>query len=406
MKDLSVLKKLWPLYSLLTVTSVFAEEGFLSNLKEQRFTYDYEKVKLQSDMLRESWLQPIVASYSYMKNDQYNGDAEIRNMSISIDQPIFQSGGIYYGIKFAEASRKYSNLTVDAARTKMIKDTVSMLMQIRQNEFRLEKQKLLVENAKLNLELKTEQYIHGELDSGFLDNAIIEKNLQMQVLYDLEAGREKLLSAFSSLSDLDPKTVQLPQLELISSETFEEHALDLDLARSDIEKNRWNANVTRAKYLPKVSLSASHAWDKMVNPAFIGKPMNATFDTSYTSYGVKASMMFDFNEFRDMEYSRVEYLKSQTVLADTKREMKRLFDEVKANLDKSDKKIILAEDNRQLYQKLLDDTKELFKAGYKTEYDVNMLQNSASIQSFEKKIIELDRQLELLALYEKVYGAI
>jgi len=400
------LKKLWPLCSLLTVVSVFAEEGYLSNLKEKQFSHDYEKVKLQSDMLRESWLQPIVASYSYMKNDQYNGDATIRTMSISIDQPIFQSGGIYYGIKFAEASRKYSNLSVDAARTKMIKDTVSMLMQIRQNEFRLEKQKLLVENAKLNLELKTEQYLHGELDSGFLDNAIIEKNLQIQGMYDLEAIREKLLSAFSALSDLDPKTIEVPQLQLIDGEAFEERSLDLELARSDIEKTRWNSNVTRAKYLPKVSLSASHVWDKMVNPAFIGQPMNAIFDTSYTSYGVKASMIFDFNEFRDMELSQVEYLKSQILLADTKRETKRLFDEVKANLDKADKKIVLAEENRVLYQKLLEDTKELFKAGYKTEYDVNMLGNSAAIQVYEKKIIELDRQMELLALYEKVYGAL
>lgn len=404
MKGSYALKKLWLFCSL--AGSLFAEQGYLSDLKEKQFSYDYEKVQLQGDMLRESWLQPVVASYSYMKNDQYGGDTTLQNMSVSIDQPIFQSGGIYYGIKFAEASRRYSTLSVDAARTKMIKETVALAMQIHQNQFRLEKQKLLAENAKLNLELKTEQYLHGELDSGFLDNAIIEKNLQMQALYDLEAVREKLLSAFSALSDLDPKNVPIPQLQLISKEAFEQHSLDLDLARSEIEKARWNANVTRAKYLPRVSLVAAHTWDTMVNPAFIGRPMNATFETTYTTYGLKASMMFDFNEFRDMELSRVEYLKSQSVLADSKRETRRLFDEVRHNLDKADKKIALAEENRQLYAKLLEDTKELFKAGYKTEYDVNMLANSASIQAFEKKIIELDRQLELLALYEKVYGAI
>lgn len=406
MKDLYVLKKLWPLYSLFAVVSVFAEEGYLSGLKEKQFSYDYEKAKLQGDMLKDSWLSPVVASYSYMKNDQYNGDATIQNLSVSIDQPIFQSGGIYYGIKYAEASKKYLMLSVDAARTKMIKEAVALLMQIRQNEFRLEKQKLAVENAKLNLELKTEQYLHGELDSGFLDNAIIEKNIQMQSLYDLEAVREKLLSGFSALSDLDPKSVKLPRLELIDGEAFEEKSFDIELARSDIEKMRWNANVTRAKYLPKVSIAASHTRDKMVNPAFIGRPMNETFDTTYTTYGMKASMIFDFNELRDMEFAHVEYLKSQTLLADTKRESKRLFNEVKSNLEKSDKKIALAEENRQLYQKLLDDTKELFKAGYKTEYDVSMLKNSLLIQTFEKKIVELDRQLELLALYEKVQGAI
>ena len=42
-----------------------------------------------------------------------------------MDQPVFQSGGIYYGIKYAEASRIYSDYSIDVAKRKLVKDAIS-----------------------------------------------------------------------------------------------------------------------------------------------------------------------------------------------------------------------------------------------------------------------------------------
>lgn len=406
MKGLYVLKKRWLLYSLLSVTSLWGEDTLLSTLKEEQFRLDTVKASLQSDSLRDSWLQPIQLRYSYGKSDQYDGDSTTQNASVSIDQPIFRSGGIYYGIKFSEASRRYSNLSIQAARQKLIKEAVSLLMQIRQSDLRIAKQELLIANSVLNLELKTESYLHGELDSGFLDNAIIEKNTLTQNLYDMQTLKERLISAYESISDAPYATTEIPTLALIDSERFESEAIDLQMAQSENEKNRWNANVTRAKYLPQVSVNAAYNWNKIENPAFAGSVMPILAESRYTTYGLSASMPLDFNEFRDMEAARIETLKSGVKIADKRRELHSLYQQVRQNLMNSDKKIALARQNQMLYEKLLGDTRELFKAGYKTEYDVNILSNSAKIQNIETQIIDVDRQLELLNLYEKVNSAI
>jgi outer membrane protein TolC len=97
----------------------------------------------------------------------------------------------------------------------------------------------------------------------------------------------------------------------------------------------------------------------------------------------------------------VDYLKSQLKIEDEKRSLTSIFAQVLQNIKKLDKKIALSVENKNLYEKLLEDTRNLFRAGYKTEYDVETLENSVQIQEFDSKIFELDRQLELLTLYEK-----
>ncbi|MBD3808936.1 MAG: TolC family protein [Sulfuricurvum sp.] len=406
MKGSHVLKKRWLLCSLVLAYPLSGSDFLLSTLKEEQFELDYHRTQLQSDILRDSWLQPLLLRYSYGKSDQYDGDGTTQNASVSIDQPIFRSGGIYYGIKFAEASRRYGNLSIDAARQKLIKEAVSLLMQIRQSDLRVAKQELLISNAGLNLELKTESYLHGELDSGFLDNAIIEKNSLTQVLYDLQTLKAKQISAYESISDAPYATTPIPKLKLIEQTAFESEAIDLHLTQSDREKSRWNANMIRAKYLPAISVNAAYNWNRLDDAKFAGMPGAISVENRYTTYGLSATMPIDFNEFREMESARIETLKSTLRIADKKRELKALYQQVSHNLSNSEKKRALAEENQKLYAKLLADTEELYKAGYKTEYDVKMLSNSHKIQQIEKEIIDLDIQLELLNLYEKVNSAI
>ena len=53
------------------------------------------------------------------------------------------------------------------------------------------------------------------------------------------------------------------------------------------------------------------------------------------------------------------------------------------NIENFEKKKVLSLENREIYDKLLSDTKELFDAGYKTEYEVNLLKNSVEIQKID-----------------------
>jgi len=388
--------------------SIFANEKnsnldtFISDSKQKQFNFDYEKNDAESSKLRDSWIAPIQLDYSYSKSKPYTQQQTNQNAAIKMSQPIFKSGGIYYGIKYAAASRLYTDYSIDVAKRKMIKDAISVLMQIKQTSLKEKKQNLQIKNSEINLLQKKEQYLSGQLDSGFLDNAIIQRNVVTQALYDIQTAKEKLITQFQTLSDLDYKSVKIPHLELIKSDEFVKNNIVLKKSRAEIEKNRYLKNVTIVKYLPSVDFTADYSWSKSEGQGFLigGFFRDTSSEIASYDYGLRATMPLDINTFRDIESAKVDYLKSIVTAQDKKRELNALFEQVMHNIENYDKKIKLSNENIKLYKKLLKDTQELFKAGYKTEYDVDTLQNSLKIQKIDSKIYNIDKQLALLNLYE------
>jgi outer membrane protein TolC len=369
-------------------------DRYISENKNKEFLYEYKKNDLDSLKLRDSWIAPINLSYSISRSNRlYSQEQQDEIAAIAINQPIFQSGGIYYGIKFANANRLYANYSVDVAKRKMIKDTIALLMQIKQTSFREKKQKLLIENAKINLKQKQEEYLSGRLDSGFLDNAIIQKNSVTQALYDIENIKEKLVSRFSVLSDLDYTKAEIPHLKILRAKDFLDNNIVLKQKEAALKKSRYAKDVYIAKYLPKVNFTAAYNWSK-------SRAKNFHTETDYYNYGIRVTMPLDINCFRDIESARIDYLKSSVLKEDKVRELQALFQEVMQNIKNLKKKIALSNENKKLYKNLLSDTQELYKAGYKTSYDVALLKNSLEIQNIDTKIYEIDKQLELLRLYE------
>lgn len=402
------MKVLKPLITLLALCStlLLSDEGnenldtFISDNKKEQFKYDYEKNEAESSKLRDSWIAPINLNYSYSKSNPYDNKQIQESASITMDQPIFQSGGIYFGIKFAEASRKYGDYSVDVAKRKLVKDAISLLMQIKQMDLKIDRQNLQIKNSEISLEQKKEQYLNGQLDSGFLDSAVIERNIVIQALYDIETNKERLISQFNTISDMNYENAPVPTLKLLTQKQFLEHNIILNMSQSEIDRNRYNKNMTISKYLPKVNFVAGYNWKESQNQQYVPGSASISNETDYYNYGFKASMPIDINTFRDVESSKVDYLKSKVAIQDRKRELKAIFEQVMQNIDNFEKKKQLSVENRELYERLLSDTQELFSAGYKTNYDVELLQNSVDIQDRDIKIFEIDKQLELLALYE------
>ncbi|WP_297431839.1 TolC family protein [Sulfurimonas sp.] len=375
-------------------------DSFISDYKNQQFEYDYKKSEAESSKLRDSWIAPLRLNYNYSKSNPYTTEQLNESAGIRMDQPIFQSGGIYYGIKFADASKLYNDVSIDVAKRKMIKDAISLLMQIRQTSLRIQKQKLQIKNSDINLLQKKEQYLNGQLDSGFLDNAIIQKNIVVQALYDIETNREKLINKFSALSDLNYKKVSILHLKMISKNEFLQYNTYIKQSEYRLEKSLYAKDVRVAKYLPKVNLTAGYNWQKTSNQQFSPTFPAFSQERNYYDYGFKLSIPIDINTFRDIESAKVDYLKSQVIKKDRVRELSALYDQVMNNIKNFNKKIALSRQNRELYKKLLDDTEKLYASGYKTKYDVQTLTNSLAIQKIDTKIYKMDKQLELLNLYE------
>ncbi|HEY9203706.1 MAG TPA: TolC family protein, partial [Sulfurimonas sp.] len=300
-------------------------DSYISENKKELFEYDYEKNEAESSKLRDSWIAPLNLNYSYSKSNPYGSEQTNENASIKMDQPIFQSGGIYYGIKFAEASKIYSDYSVDVAKRKLVKDAISLLMQIKQIDLKIEKQKLQIENSEINLAQKKEEYLNGQLDSGFLDSAIIDRNFVIQALYDLETSKERLISKFSAISDIKHENAYVPSLEMLSLEQFLQNNIVLGMSEGEIEKNRYAKDVTVAKYLPKINLTASYNWDKS-EIAF--QP-----NKDYYSVGFRANLPIDINTFRDVESSKIDYLKAKLAVEDRKRELSAIYEQVMQNIE-------------------------------------------------------------------------
>jgi outer membrane protein TolC len=399
--------KLLALLCLLSSSVVFANENsyaldsYISDYKKEQFKYDYEKNEADGTKLKDSWIAPIQLNYSYIRSKPGAKELTKESASIRIDQPIFRSGGIYYGIKYADASKLYADYSVDVAKRKMIKNAISLLMQIKEMTLKIEKQELLIRNADINIEQKKEQYLNGRLDSGFLDDAIIQKNVVTQALYDIETSKEKLITQFETLSDLNYESVAIPHLEFITHDAFIQNNIVLKQSASEIEKNRYNKDVVVAQYLPKISFTGGYNWSS--GEQFLSNNLIIKNELAYYDYGLKFSMPIDFNTFRDIESSKVTYLKTKVTIKDKERELDALFRQVMNNIENFDKKIALSGGSIELYTKLLEDTKTLYEVGHKTQYDVDTLQNSLKIQNLDAKIFEIDKQMELLSLYE-MYG--
>jgi len=398
------MKVLTPLIVLLALSnsSILANEDinhlddYISDNKKKQFSYDYEKIKLESSKLRDSWIAPLRLNYTYSKSNPYENTQTSQSASLRMDQAIFQSGGIYYGIKFAQASKIYSNYSVDVAKRKLTKDAISLLMQIKQIDLRAKKQQFLIKNSEISLEQKKEQYLSGQLDSGFLDNAIIERNFVIQALYDIQTNKERLISRFEALSDTNYKNITIPFLESLNQEKFLKHNIILNMSDSEIEKNRYSKDVTIAKYLPRISVTAAYSWQ---SSSVLGTNF-VTPETNYYNYGIKATIPIDINTFSDIESSKVDFLKSKVVKEDKIIQLKAIFEQVMQNISNFEKKKLLSVENKDIYAKLLKDTITLYEAGQKTSYDVDLLSNSVNIQEIDFKIFEIDKQLELLTLYE------
>jgi hypothetical protein len=229
--------------------TTLSAQSFLSDIKEESFKLQKEKVDAERSKLRSSWIEPIELLASKNYNNQFGSDQKTTIYKISINQPIFKSGGILYGIKYANAKGKYEHLTIKEQRKALIKEAVSLLFKIKQADFQKNRQEFVLENARIDLLRKREQYENGQIDSGFLDNAVLAKNSAALTLLDIQSSKNELIAAFRTLSDIEWQDATLPVLETLTKEEYLQQSLEMKRAEADIVQSDYYKSVTIAKVI-------------------------------------------------------------------------------------------------------------------------------------------------------------
>jgi len=390
------------LFSTLFLGLLYAKEDELLNLlspnNQKIIEYQKKKNELESDKLGNSWVSPVTASYTKTYSEQYTtGRVDTGSFSIGIDQPIFKSGGIYFAIKYSDAVRNLNGVTIDITQKEMIVNALSILYNIKKLTLQKAKLALLVKNDEIDIRQKRESYNNGLIDSSFLDQAILKKNSDETQLLELDLAVAKLKNDFSLLSDKKPEGIKLPKLKLIQAKRYKGQNLELVKKQFEAREKQYGSKLTWTKYLPTISVQARYS-DGDLNPMFANAPLKE----AYYTYGFTISVPFSINSFKDVESAKVSYLEAQTRLFEKRKAIDNEYKLALTNLDILNKKINLAYKDQKLYTRLYGLTKNLEKAGEKTQWDTQLMYNSLNIKKYDQQIFAIDRELQLLSLYAKV----
>jgi len=375
--------------------------NYLSREKNLLFDYQAEYNRLQSAILRKSWISPVLINYSEQGSDQIPGSGKNRTFSVGIDQPIFKSGGIYYAIKFANTQEHANATEIELQRRQQIVQAINILFELKKNRLQQRQLHLKIRNDAIDITRKREQYDAGVIDSSFLNQAILQRNRDQTTLLVTELAEKNLYNAFSLLSDKSPDRLKTPHLRLIDREAYRRNNMELEIQRQRVDQYEYNSKMTWAKYLPTFSLNGTY-YRTDDDPSPYGSPIPGAKE-NYYQYGFRISMPLSVNAPQDIEASRVAYLQQAVQLQDDRRRVESEYQLVLDTIRIIDKKIALARSDERLYRELLKSTREQAQAGQKTSLDVETMRNSMKMAKLDARIYEIEKQIQLLKLYAKIH---
>ena len=390
------MKKLSILYSLVA-TFVLGGSDLQNYLRDDTnliFDFQQQQNVLKSGQLSRSWIAPVTVSYQREWKPDATGVRKASDaFSIGIDQPIFKSGGILFGLKYAQALKNATAADIALQKRQMIAQAVELLFNYRKTKLQIEKLRLLVANGAIAIQRQEELYKAGVIDSTVLDQTILAHNRDTAQFLDLELVKQKLRASFSFLSDKNPDKLRLPHLKLISLKRYKHNNLKLMAKRLHAEEKRYGAKMTWTKYLPTVTAYAHYrATDEFTPGTMKGAGV----------YGIRMSMQFNVNAPSDIEAAKLNELIARAQVRDERKVIRAEYRLVRTSLRILDRKIALARKDEALYRRLLKSTRNLAKAGEKTPLDVQTMENSLAMKKLDRRIFYLEKQLQLLSLYAKV----
>lgn len=367
------------------------DESILSEDRLQIIDYNKKQNKENSEKLKKDWINPINLTYSWDNGETYDTTKSM----ISINQPIFRSGGIYNAIKYSDAVYDYNKLDIEIQRKNLIKDVTTILFNLNIVDLNINKNELLLKNAKIDIIRKKEQVLNGFLDTSFLDNAILDANKVKNTLAELHFQKDELINNFSNLASGEYSSFDLPHLILTDKENFLNKNMILLKAKADINQKDYFVGITKAKYLPSVNAKLDYT-------AYHDTDNNDSLQDESKNYGISITMPLDVRTFNDIESEQINYLKAKLDFKNKVLEETNFFKTKLAKIKMINTKKKIASDDYELYNSLLEVIVEEKNAELKTQSDVDTLANSQKIKSVEKEIYLLEEQIELLDLYSRI----
>lgn len=364
------------------IISLYANN--LLDIKNELYQYDIDIAEQNSKAMKWDVIDPFYLSWDKTNNNI--SDIDSQTSKIGISQHI--SLGTYYAVQYANQTNKTTNIQIQINKQNDILNTYTLALNIKKLDLLIQKQKLLLDNSKINIIQKRDIYDDGKIDISFLNDAIIQKNKIKLSLVDLHSQKHNLINQLKQLSNTQYQDISLPVLSDIDFDTYIADDLIYKLNHSLLQSLKNAKNIRLSQNLPAINLSANYNKTTINNQ-----------NTEGMIYNIGAKMpLVDMALIKTYQSSKISYIKQKLMLKKLYADLKLSFDNQIFSIKQTKTKIQITDQNTKVYDSLLNDTKERFELGEATSYDVQLIQNSQHISKLEQNILQLDKDLILLQI--------
>lgn len=360
-------------------------------LQQQQEVYESEHQKL-----RYNWISPINlnASYSYDKSAQNDYRSDTENLSASISQDIFRSGGITYQIAYADAKKQSEAIALQQQIAGLNQQLFIALLSYQKNIALREQSQKRLKNKEIEIFIKQQLYNAGKVDITELNNALMGKSNELKTLSSLKYILAEQRFEIAKISDINPDFFAIPQFELVEKKQYLTQQLDLQYtqAQADVLKNLYE--VTHSRYLPSIALNATAGY-RNYDP----KELGGAYNGNYYNAGIQLTLPLTYNASATIQEAHATYLHKAANTADKQRELDATYTQVVEKIESYQDYIMITSKNLILYNDLIDAIQAGVDAGTKTGYDLQTLNNTKAIEELEIKINEINIQILLAQLH-------
>jgi len=366
------------------------EVSLLHPHKESIKKQSKKEIEATYESQKNGWISPLNLSLSSTTSSSTD---RTQKASISFSQDIYRFGGIKYQIAYAKANRRYQLTNLKVEDEAYYQNIYAYVLEIRKLTLQIQQAKYELKNKSFEIEIQKSKYKNGSADITLLNQAMMDKNRQLQKIITLQNTLVSYQQALAKITPIQASKIILPRFKLISKGKFinNNYAIKLNRLQQEIKKSQ--LNLTKSNYYPKIALSGEVGYQEVEN-------LGATqFKDNYHSIGVNIRMPIDFNQKSNIEAKKLAYMQEVSKQIDTTINQEAHYKQILQTIENYRAYQSLIRENITLYQEILSSTHEGFKAGVKSGYDYKIMKNSFAIQKLEIRLYEIMIQQELLKLH-------
>ncbi|AXX88993.1 transporter [Arcobacter suis] len=379
---------------------IFANElDILQKDKKELRQIEKEVIQKKYEGAKDDWIGTINLSSGLTRSHSFSKDNDSFNKSISIGftQSVYESGGIEFGIKYANDELKSETIAWENENIAMLQTIYETLLTIEKLKLQIEQSDYLLKNKDIELILKKIQYEAGRVDIIELNNAIMSKNNQQKENISLKNSLKDKEYELSKYTSFKSNEIEIIDFKIIDKEKFLKDNLNIRYENSRVELLDTSYKQLKSSYLPKVSLNTNAGYS---DNGDLSRDTNE--ENKNGSVGLNMTMpLFDITKEAKIEKSKLEVLKQKVNVTDIQNELVYEYEQILAQINTYEEYEQITKNNLKLYDDLLMVNQSSNSAGMTSDFDLEILQNTKKINEYDLEINDINKKLQYSKLYFK-----